>query len=63
MLAGNNVFRYFLSWLEHTMGEQNSLIWIDQHIRSYFAIGAPLLGSAQSLRCQVSVSVRESVCM
>ena len=35
------------------MGPEASLGWIDNHIRTYFAIGAPLLGSAQALRCQV----------
>ncbi|TMW65821.1 hypothetical protein Poli38472_003586 [Pythium oligandrum] len=46
---GNNVFRYFLSWLRHEVGRHHWQEWIDRHISTYFAVGAPLLGSSEGL--------------
>ncbi|KAE8995926.1 hypothetical protein PF011_g16115 [Phytophthora fragariae] len=46
---GNGVFRYFLEWLKEEVGRNNWQKWIDRHISAYFAVGSPLLGSAESL--------------
>ncbi|POM61609.1 Phospholipid-diacylglycerol acyltransferase Plh1, partial [Phytophthora palmivora] len=46
---GNGVFRYFLEWLKEEVGRNNWQKWIDAHISAYFAVGSPLLGSAESL--------------
>uniref|UniRef100_A0AAV1TYF5 Phospholipid:diacylglycerol acyltransferase n=1 Tax=Peronospora matthiolae TaxID=2874970 RepID=A0AAV1TYF5_9STRA len=46
---GNGVFRYFLEWLNDEVGRNNRQSWIDRHISAYFAVGSPLLGSAESL--------------
>ncbi|KAL4152498.1 hypothetical protein PRNP1_001952 [Phytophthora ramorum] len=46
---GNGVFRYFLEWLKEEVGRNNWQKWIDQHISAYFAVGSPLLGSAETL--------------
>ena len=46
---GNSVFRYFLEWLKDEVGRNNWQKWIDHHISAYFAVGSPLLGSAESL--------------
>ncbi|CAH0489731.1 unnamed protein product [Peronospora farinosa] len=46
---GNSVFRYFLEWLKDEVGRNNWHKWIDHHISAYFAVGSPLLGSAESL--------------
>ena len=44
---GNNIFRYFLQWLEHEKGKNHYKKWIDTHIRAYVAIAPPFLGSAE----------------
>ncbi|KAL3666109.1 hypothetical protein V7S43_008900 [Phytophthora oleae] len=46
---GSGVFRYFLEWLKEEVGRNNWQKWIDTHISAYFAVGSPLLGSAESL--------------
>ncbi|RLN90017.1 hypothetical protein BBJ28_00006147 [Nothophytophthora sp. Chile5] len=46
---GNGVFRYFLEWLKHEVGRNHWQEWIDRYISAYFAVGSPLLGSAESL--------------
>ncbi|KAI9998711.1 hypothetical protein PInf_003300 [Phytophthora infestans] len=46
---GNGVFRYFLEWLKEEVGRNNWQKWIDAHISAYFAVGSPLLGSAESM--------------
>ncbi|GLE04446.1 hypothetical protein PINS_up013388 [Pythium insidiosum] len=46
---GNNVFRYFLAWLQHEVGRNHWRRWIDRHVAAFFAIGAPLLGSPEAL--------------
>ncbi|CAH0514092.1 unnamed protein product [Peronospora belbahrii] len=46
---GNGILRYFLEWLKDEVGRKNWQKWIDRHISAYFAVGSPLLGSAESL--------------
>lgn len=46
---GNNMLRYFLAWLKLEIGVNHWQEWIDKHISAYFAVGAPLLGSAEAL--------------
>lgn len=46
---GNNMLRYFLAWLKLEIGVNHWQEWIDKHIAAYFAVGAPLLGSPESL--------------
>jgi hypothetical protein len=46
---GNGVFRYFLEWMKEEVGRNNWQNWIDRHISAYFAVGSPLLGSAETL--------------
>ena len=51
---GNGVFRYFLEWLNDEVGRNNRQSWVDRHISTYFAVGSPLLGSAESLELILS---------
>ncbi|CAK4755721.1 unnamed protein product [Aphanomyces euteiches] len=45
---GNSVFRYFLAWLKKQIPDDEAYQrWIDRHIASYFAVGAPFLGSTE----------------
>ncbi|CAM8933296.1 unnamed protein product [Rhodiola kirilowii] len=47
---GNNVFRYFLEWLKLEIAPKKYLKWLDDHIHAYFAVGAPLLGSVETVK-------------
>ncbi|XP_026660396.1 phospholipid--sterol O-acyltransferase-like isoform X3 [Phoenix dactylifera] len=47
---GNNVFRYFLEWLKLEIAPKRYIQWLDEHIHAYFAVGAPLLGSTESVK-------------
>ncbi|KAG6542404.1 hypothetical protein Mapa_016233 [Marchantia paleacea] len=47
---GNNVFRYFLEWLKMEVAPKSYIRWLDDHVHSYFAVGAPLLGAAETLK-------------
>lgn len=47
---GNNVFRYFLEWLKLEIAPKNYIQWLDDHIHAYFAVGAPLLGSPETVK-------------
>ncbi|KAM7501492.1 hypothetical protein LguiB_000396 [Lonicera macranthoides] len=51
---GNNVFRYFLEWLKLEIAPRKYVQWLDEHIHAYFAVGAPLLGSVQTLEATFS---------
>ncbi|XP_056172388.1 phospholipid--sterol O-acyltransferase isoform X3 [Syzygium oleosum] len=51
---GNNVFRYFLEWLKLEIAPKQYLQWLDEHIHAYFAVGAPLLGSTQTIEATLS---------
>uniref|UniRef100_M8C502 Phospholipid:diacylglycerol acyltransferase n=1 Tax=Aegilops tauschii TaxID=37682 RepID=M8C502_AEGTA len=51
---GNNVFRYFLEWLKLEIAPKHYIQWLDKHIHAYFAVGAPLLGSTESVRATLS---------
>lgn len=51
---GNSVFRYFLAWLKLEVGANHWQEWIDKHISAFFAVGAPLLGSPQSIELLTS---------
>jgi len=42
---GNNVFRYFISWILRSLGPFHGQEWIDKYIGTYFAVGSPFLGS------------------
>eukprot|EP00249_Psilotum_nudum_P008350 c21215_g1_i2 orf=116-1345(+) len=47
---GNNVFRYFLEWLKAEIAPRLYQKWLDDHIHTYFAVGAPFLGSAETVK-------------
>eukprot|EP01104_Vermistella_antarctica_P017371 TRINITY_DN6149_c0_g1_i2.p1 TRINITY_DN6149_c0_g1~~TRINITY_DN6149_c0_g1_i2.p1 ORF type:complete len:530 (+),score=99.54 TRINITY_DN6149_c0_g1_i2:386-1975(+) len=47
---GNLVFRYFIEWLKHDLGTRNHKAWLDEHVMSYVAVGAPHLGSAEPIK-------------
>ncbi|XP_031484121.1 phospholipid--sterol O-acyltransferase isoform X2 [Nymphaea colorata] len=51
---GNNVFRYFLEWLKLEIAPKLYLQWLDDHIHAYFAVGAPLLGAAETVKATLS---------
>ncbi|XP_041004989.1 phospholipid--sterol O-acyltransferase [Juglans microcarpa x Juglans regia] len=51
---GNNVFRYFLEWLKLEIPPKHYVRWLDEHIHAYFAVGAPLLGSIQTVKSTLS---------
>ncbi|XP_078448286.1 phospholipid sterol acyl transferase 1 isoform X2 [Wolffia australiana] len=51
---GNNVFRYFLEWLKLEIAPKHYIQWLDDHIHAYFAVGAPLLGAAESVKAALS---------
>ncbi|XP_042016536.1 phospholipid--sterol O-acyltransferase-like isoform X1 [Salvia splendens] len=51
---GNNVFRYFLEWLKLEIPPKNYVKWLDEHIHAYFAVGAPLLGSVETIKATFS---------
>ncbi|WOG81734.1 hypothetical protein DCAR_0100885 [Daucus carota subsp. sativus] len=51
---GNNVFRYFLEWLKLEIAPKRYTRWLDEHIHSYFAVGSPFLGSAQTIESTLS---------
>ncbi|KAF0720336.1 Aste57867_391 [Aphanomyces stellatus] len=47
---GNHVFRYFLEWLRLQIPSPDAYqTWVDTHIVSYFSVGAPFLGSAETI--------------
>ncbi|XP_024532484.1 phospholipid--sterol O-acyltransferase [Selaginella moellendorffii] len=47
---GNNVFRYFLEWLKQEVPPKLYTTWIDDHIFTYHALGAPFLGAPDALK-------------
>ncbi|WOK95390.1 phospholipid--sterol O-acyltransferase [Canna indica] len=51
---GNNVFRYFLEWLKLEIAPKHYIQWLDEHIHAYFAVGAPLLGSTETVKAALS---------
>ncbi|KAK7841308.1 phospholipid--sterol o-acyltransferase, partial [Quercus suber] len=51
---GNNVFRYFLEWLKLEIAPKHYFQWLDEHIHAYFAVGAPLLGSIETVKASLS---------
>ncbi|KAB1199221.1 Phospholipid--sterol O-acyltransferase [Morella rubra] len=51
---GNNVFRYFLEWLKLEIAPKQYMQWLDKHIHAYFAVGAPLLGSIETVKATLS---------
>ncbi|XP_039035845.1 phospholipid--sterol O-acyltransferase-like [Hibiscus syriacus] len=51
---GNNVFRYFLEWLKLEIAPRQYIQWLDDHIYAYFAVGAPLLGSTETVKAVLS---------
>ncbi|XP_051118588.1 phospholipid--sterol O-acyltransferase-like isoform X2 [Andrographis paniculata] len=53
---GNNVFRYFLEWLKLEIAPKLYNKWLEEHIHAYFAVGAPLLGAAESIKASLSGS-------
>jgi hypothetical protein len=50
---GNNVFIYFCEWLKHHFPDTH-IDWLDKHVSTMIAVGAPLLGAAESGRAAVS---------
>ncbi|KAH7281700.1 hypothetical protein KP509_36G059000 [Ceratopteris richardii] len=51
---GNNVFRYFLEWLKLEIAPRSYQKWLDDHIDTYFSVGAPLLGAVESVKATLS---------
>ncbi|EYU17938.1 hypothetical protein MIMGU_mgv1a002679mg [Erythranthe guttata] len=51
---GNNVFRYFLEWLKLEIAPKQYIAWLDEHIHAFFAVGAPLLGSIETIKATLS---------
>ncbi|MCO5599324.1 hypothetical protein L7F22_053425 [Adiantum nelumboides] len=51
---GNNVFRYFLEWLKLEIAPRVYQKWLDDHIDTYFAVGAPFLGAVESVKATLS---------
>ncbi|XP_051141912.1 phospholipid--sterol O-acyltransferase isoform X1 [Andrographis paniculata] len=51
---GNNVFRYFLEWLKLEIAPKEYVKWLDEHIHTYFAVGAPLLGATETVKATLS---------
>lgn len=51
---GNNVFRYFLEWLKLEIAPRLYQKWLDDHIHTYFAVGAPFLGAVESVKATLS---------
>lgn len=51
---GNNVFRYFLEWLKLEIAPRLYQQWLDDHIHTYFAVGAPFLGAVESVKATLS---------
>ncbi|CAM6033246.1 unnamed protein product [Sphagnum compactum] len=47
---GNNVFRYFLEWLKLEIAPKHYTEWLDDHVHAYYAVGAPLLGAAETVK-------------
>lgn len=45
---GNRTVHYFLNWVANT--QPNGLGWLDSHIHSFFACGAPFLGATSAFR-------------
>ncbi|PRP78239.1 hypothetical protein PROFUN_13849 [Planoprotostelium fungivorum] len=43
---GNRLTHYFFNWVEKNYGKE----WIDRNIETYFAVGAPWLGSPKTVR-------------
>ncbi|CAN0885819.1 Phospholipid--sterol O-acyltransferase [Linum grandiflorum] len=50
---GNLVFRYFLEWLKLEIAPKHYNQWLDDHIHAYFAVGAPLLGSPETVKASL----------
>ncbi|KAK4745873.1 hypothetical protein SAY87_012185 [Trapa incisa] len=48
---GNHVFRYFLEWLKLEIAPKHYTEWLDHHIHAYFAVGSPLLGAIEAVKC------------
>lgn len=51
---GNLVFRYFLEWLKLEIAPKEYMNWLDKHIHAYFAVGAPFLGSTETIKGTLS---------
>jgi Lecithin:cholesterol acyltransferase len=47
---GNNVFRYFLRWLDAEFGARRARRWIDANVALYIGVGSPLLGAAEAIK-------------
>jgi hypothetical protein len=53
---GNNIFRYFLHWIQRHFenNEELATTWIQRHIAAYFCVGAPFLGSSESIEALIT---------
>ena len=51
---GNTVFRYFVEWLTQELGANHRQEWLDRHIGTYVAVGAPLLGAPEPVKAVLS---------
>jgi len=50
---GNNVFLYFVEWIKDLYPHDWER-WFDCHVSTFFAVGAPLLGAAGTVRVALS---------
>ena len=47
---GSSVVRYFLDWLKEDIGTNHWQSWIDEHVGTFIAVSAPLLGSPDTVK-------------
>ena len=47
---GSSVVRYFLDWLREEVGANSWQAWIDDHVGTFVAVSAPLLGSPDTVK-------------
>eukprot|EP00658_Telonema_sp_P-2_P078006 TRINITY_DN720_c0_g1_i1.p1 TRINITY_DN720_c0_g1~~TRINITY_DN720_c0_g1_i1.p1 ORF type:complete len:649 (-),score=137.05 TRINITY_DN720_c0_g1_i1:63-2009(-) len=47
---GNNVFRYFVEWLEADLGSRHYKKWLDRYVFMFAAVGAPWIGASEAVR-------------
>ncbi len=51
---GNSIFRYFEAWLMFNLGVEEGKAWMEAHINTYIAVGAPILGAQFGVQASMS---------
>lgn len=57
---GNNVFLYFLRWVESPLGGNGGPSWTENYVDTFMNIGGPLLGVPKTMSTLVSGEMKDT---